>query len=139
MKAAFQRDHCSDFTEILCCFNLESQFWIFLDENVILLTITYRFYMCELRRLRSWQQGDGAFDCDCVLVLVLDGARYRLSVGGLRRPSRGCRLVTGSRPWLIQTPPGWPDGAFRFPENKSRPTFQRRQEQTQNDDSGVVT
>lgn len=36
-------------------FNLEREFWIFLDENVILLTITYllnRFYMCELRPSR---------------------------------------------------------------------------------------
>jgi len=80
----------------------------------------------------SLQNGDDGWMWHCVLVLVLDGVCYRLSVGGLRRPSRGCRLVTGSRPWLIQTPPGWPDGAFRLPKNKSRTTFQWRQ----NNDNG---
>lgn len=50
------------------------------------------------------QEGGGSFERAVVFSLVLDRTGYSLSVGGTHRAWRGCRVVTGSRPWLIQTP-----------------------------------
>lgn len=50
------------------------------------------------------QEGGGSFEHAVVFSLVLDRTGYSLSVGGTHRAWRGCRVVTGSRPWLIQTP-----------------------------------